>query len=325
MSKTIPINSRHFRLEQLADGVYAAIHADDGWATCNAGIIDLGDRTLVFDTFMSPEAAEDLRNAAESLTGHPVYAVINSHPHNDHIWGNQAFYPGVDIISTTRTRELIETEGPLEIRGFQAGAQKNLDILRDQLANSQDEITKAHLKVFIVYFQAILATLPLLNICLPNLTFMGDLTLSGPKRTAKLISFEGGHSGSDAILYLPADGVVFMSDLLFIGGHPYLPDGDPDKIKQILAQIRKLQAKIFVPGHGPVGQTLHLDWMDGYINTLDELVRKAMEKGASEEEIGKIAMPSEYKHLIFPTFFPQNLLFLYQRQLTSRTRIDTEG
>ena len=319
MSKTIPIISRHFRLEQLADGVYAAIHADDGWATCNAGIIDLGDRTLVFDAFMSPEAASDLRITAETLMGRPVHAVINSHPHNDHIWGNQAFYPGVDIISTTRTRELIETEGPLEIQGFRGGAQKNLDAVRDQLTKSNDEITQAHLKVFIVYFQAILATLPVLQLCLPNLTFTGDLTLSGPKRTANLISFEGGHSGSDAILHLPADGIVFMSDLLFIGGHPYLPDGDPVKIKLFLAQIRKLHAKIFLPGHGPVGRTSDLDWMDKYIDTLNALVRSVIENGGTEAEIGKIAMPNEYKPLIFPTFFPQNLIFLYHSQMNPRT------
>jgi hypothetical protein len=41
--------------------VFAAIHLAGGAAICNAGIIDLGDRTLVFDSFMSPLAAEDLR------------------------------------------------------------------------------------------------------------------------------------------------------------------------------------------------------------------------------------------------------------------------
>lgn len=316
------ISSRHFRLEQLADGVFAAINSDDGWAISNAGIIDLGDRTLVFDTFMSLEAARDLHAAAKSLTGRPVHAVINSHSHNDHIWGNQVFPSDVDIISTAKTRVLIETEGPLEIQGYRDVAQIRLEALEEQLSETRDENIKAHLKVFIVYFQAILATLPELQIRLPNLTFAGDLTYSGTKRSAKLISFEGGHSGSDTILHLPHDGIVFMSDLLFIGGHPYLPDGDPEKIKLILAQVRELQAKIFIPGHGPVGQTRHLDWMDEYINTLNALVRNAIENELAEAEIDRIAMPKEYQHLIFPTFFSQNLIFLYQRQQTSRAGFD---
>lgn len=316
MDNLNPFSSRHFRLEQLADGVYAAIHSDDGWAICNAGIIDLGDRTLVFDTFLSLEAAKDLRDAAERLTGRSVHAVINSHPHNDHIWGNQIYSADVDIISTTRTRDLIATEGPLEIQEFRDVSPQRLEAVEAQRSKARDETELALLRYSSVYYQAILATLPKLQLRLPNITFTGELSFRGPKRSAKLITFEGAHSGSDAILHLPDDGIVFMSDLLFIGVHPYLPDGDPDKIKLILAQVRKLQAKIFVPGHGPVGQTLHLDWMDGYINTLDELVRKAMENRATEEDIGKIAMPSEYQRLIFPTFFPANLMFLYQRQKT---------
>jgi hypothetical protein len=50
----IPFQSDHFRLYQLADGVFAAIALNGGAAISNAGIIDLGDRTLIFDTFISP-------------------------------------------------------------------------------------------------------------------------------------------------------------------------------------------------------------------------------------------------------------------------------
>ena len=50
--------SRHYTLEMLADGIYAAIHNNEsGYAICNAGIIDLGDKTIVIDPFFSPIAA----------------------------------------------------------------------------------------------------------------------------------------------------------------------------------------------------------------------------------------------------------------------------
>jgi len=322
MGNLVSFNSRHFRLEQLSDGVYAAINADEGWAICNAGIIDLGDRTLVFDTFISPTAARDLRDAAVELTGRPIHMVINSHSHNDHIWGNQAFSPDVDILSTTKTRELIQSEGPAEVQYNREVAYKRLETLEAQFAETREESLRAHLRVYIIYFQAITVALPELQIRLPNLTFGGDFTFNGSKRSARLIPFEGGHSGSDAILHLPDDGIVFMADLLFIGGHPYLPDGDPDKIQQILSQVRELQAKIFVPGHGPVGDATHLDWMDEYIDTLNGLVRKAIKNGATKEEIDKIAMPEEYQLLIFPSFFLANLQFLYQRQTNSGTALN---
>jgi cyclase len=321
MGEKNSFHSRHFDLEQLANGVYAAINAEEGWAICNAGIVDLGDRTLVFDSFMSPQAASDLRQAAESLTGRSVHMVINSHPHNDHIWGNQAFGPDVDIISTTRTRELIITEGPLEIQGFRNVAQKHLEALEAQSTQARDEVTRYHLRVVIIYFQAIIASLPILQLRLPNLTFNGELSFEGSKRSARLIAFDGGHSGSDAILHLPDEGIVFMSDLLFIGGHPYLADGDPEKVIRTLAEVRKLRAKRFVPGHGPVGQISHLDEMEEYINTLNTLVSKAIQKGVSEAEIDKIAMPAKYQHMIFPTFFTDNLRFLYQRQIRNESRL----
>ena len=50
--------SAHFELKQLAEGVYAAIAVAGGGARSNAGIIDLGDHTLIFDTFLTPTAAE---------------------------------------------------------------------------------------------------------------------------------------------------------------------------------------------------------------------------------------------------------------------------
>jgi hypothetical protein len=55
--------------------------------------------------------------------------------------------------------------------------------------------------------------------------------------------------------------------------------------------------------------------MDEYIDTLNALVREAIKRGVTEEKIDQIAMPKEYQHLIFPSFFPANLKFLYQRQI----------
>jgi glyoxylase-like metal-dependent hydrolase (beta-lactamase superfamily II) len=241
--------------------------------------------------------------------------VINSHPHNDHFWGNQVFCSDVDIISTTKTQELIATEGPGEVQWYRDNIQKRLEIVEAQFGKTHDEATRVHLRFLILYYQTIITTLPELRIRLPNLTFTGELTFNGPKRSAKLITFDGGHSKSDAILHLPEDGIVYMADILFIDVHPYFPDGDPQEIQHILAEVRKLKAKMFVPGHGPIGQAISLDWMDEYIGTLNSLVREAINKGATESEIDKIVMPRDYEQLTMPTFFQANLKFLYQRQL----------
>jgi cyclase len=41
--------SKHFQIEPLADGVYAAIASKQGYAICNAGIVDIGDKIIIFD------------------------------------------------------------------------------------------------------------------------------------------------------------------------------------------------------------------------------------------------------------------------------------
>src|SRR5512142_3305829 len=112
----MPFHSDHFTTYQVSDGVFAAIATTGGAAISNAGIVDLGGRTLVFDTFMTPEAALDLRRAALGLTGREADLVVNSHYHNDHIWGNQVFDPGILIASTSQTLKLMQTAGREEIR-----------------------------------------------------------------------------------------------------------------------------------------------------------------------------------------------------------------
>ena len=103
--------SEHFDIESLAEGVYAAMASPSGAAYSNAGIIDLGDSTLVFDTFDAPQAGEDLKHAADALTGRPATYVINSHFHADHWLGNQAFDPQTPIIATHRTLRVSSFRG----------------------------------------------------------------------------------------------------------------------------------------------------------------------------------------------------------------------
>jgi len=64
MSPTTSIQSPYFTLEQVADGVYAAIAKNGAGAMSNAGIIDLGEQTLVFDTMYTLQAGQALLDAA---------------------------------------------------------------------------------------------------------------------------------------------------------------------------------------------------------------------------------------------------------------------
>jgi cyclase len=98
----------HFSFEQVADDAWAALATRGGGAVANAGVVRSNGATIVFDTTMLVEAALELRALAERIA--PVAAVVCSHWHADHVGGNPAF-EDVDIVATTRTRELIESDG----------------------------------------------------------------------------------------------------------------------------------------------------------------------------------------------------------------------
>lgn len=308
--------SKHFRLQQLAEGVYAAIHIGGGAAIGNAGIIDLGDRTLMYDTLFTPQAGEDLRAAAEALFGRPVDAVINSHWHNDHIWGSQAFDAHTDIVSSEETRRMIiATRGHGAFDEFMANAETNLESTRAQFQATEDEGQRRQLALWVDYWQGVVAEKPILQVRAPNITFTGRITFHGTARSAELIVYAGGHTEDDAVLFLPQEGIAFMGDLLFIEHQPYLGGGDPDRLRHILDEVSALRPRLLVPGHGPVGTAESLEVMSQYINTLDGMARRLVEDDEAEETIDTMAVPAPYDDWLFAAFFPGNMRFLYQRHL----------
>ncbi|MGP4080890.1 MBL fold metallo-hydrolase [Pseudalkalibacillus sp. R45] len=111
----IELENKHFTLQKIKDGVFAALAKQGGGAVANAGIIDLGDQTIIFDTFNTQQAAEELKTAAQDLTLSPITCVINSHWHGDHIRGNQVF-EGIKIISSESTYSKMKELHPNRIK-----------------------------------------------------------------------------------------------------------------------------------------------------------------------------------------------------------------
>jgi len=305
--------SKHFQIEPLADGVYAAVASEQGHAICNAGIVDTGDKTIVFDTFISPDAAEDLLKSAKRLTSHKPTYIVNSHYHSDHIRGNQVFSPDVDIISTTWTREAIAQNEPNEIRWEIENIPQRIIDAQLKLNSEKDPKRRRELAFLIVYYKAISESHPKLKTRLPNITFEHKLAICGTRRTVELLSFVG-HTASDLVLYLPEEKIAFVSDLLFINIHPYLSDGFPEDWKQSLGKVEALGTRTVVPGHGPVGRSVDLSVMTQYIQSLENIAASMLKSGESVEEVSLQPIPSPFETwwLFFNNFFSTNLEFLYR-------------
>ena len=303
----------HFRLEQLAEGVYVAINRQDGWAVGNAGIVDLGNSTLVFDTTLTPASAGELRASAEYLTGHPVSIVVNSHYHNDHTWGNMEFMPRSLILSSTTTRRQILENGKEEYRYHKANASLQRANLQHQYDNSADERSRASLRSWLTYHQAIHKNLRKIRRIVPTMTFDQRLRLCGLDRQIELLAFEKGHTNSDVILYLPADGIIFMADLLCVGFHPYLEECDPQSLLAILGKMADLDAEFYIPGHGNVGSKGDLACMVEYVQVLERLANQLICSGRSEESLDSVPIPRQFQGWDFGQTFSTNLRATYRR------------
>jgi cyclase len=303
------MRSRHFNGVELAEGVYAAIASENGAGVGNAGVIDLGGLTLILDTFLTPQAGQDLRKWAEELTGRAPDLVVNTHYHNDHVWGNQVFLPEAKIISSIRTRQLMQTAGVEELHEYTAISPGRYQELKEQYEREPDPEKQKNLLFWMAYYEGLVEALPALHLCLPSITFERNLTLHGELRTAELLSFDAGHTGGDTVLYLPDSKTAFLADLLFVGCHPYLADGDPDALQSVLVTLQELDAHTLIPGHGPPGKPADLQLMIDYI----ELCRVKAREISSDIEVEHLQPPSEYADWLLPHFFNRNVSFLRAR------------
>lgn len=312
--------SGHFHLEPLTDGVYAAIARDGGAAGSNAGIVDLGDRCVLFDSLLTPQAARELVTVAEQATGSPVRVAINSHWHPDHTSGNVALPQGVPLISTQRTRDLIAENLPGWIDDHRRNARATLTRLREQIITERNPIRKLELANEIAAYEVLVDDAPDLGVRLPDITFADRLVLHGPARTVELLTFGGGHTESDAILYLPDDQIAFLGDLLFYELHPWLGSGDPDNWLRVYEQIEALTppVEVIVPGHGAVCTPDGFAGLRRYWPTLQTLVREALVRDMTIDEVAALPIPAAFADWRGLPTFANNMRWTYQRMTQSQ-------
>jgi glyoxylase-like metal-dependent hydrolase (beta-lactamase superfamily II) len=255
------------RIEQLAEGVFASIAEEGDVAVGNAGFVDLGGETLVFDTHVSLSAGRALRKAAEELA--PTNTVVLSHWHGDHVYGAGAFQ--AHVVATRRTAELMRERTEARLAEMKAKPVEEFD------GTPFAEIARTEL--------------PDLELNHPVENFDDDRDFSGAKRRAQALTFGGGHTLSDAVLWLPEERVLFTADLV-VHGHPWIGDGDPQAWRGILARLAALGPRTVVPGHGPVSGPEAIDFVRDYLERFNN---------------AKEGDPNPYPDLPWPEMWERNL------------------
>ena len=304
------VETEYFTLKCLSEGVYAAIAKPGQGAWSNAGIVDLGDELLVFDSFSTPSAAQILRKQAEEITGKKVKYLINSHYHGDHVFGNQVF-EDVTIISTSLTKKWFEDQNSLiDVAKEIEEMNRYLDNLKNQLESTIDPILNCSLSNQYLEMSKVLEELPHLKMVFPSVIFEKHLVIQGSNRYVELHCLGGGHSPSDAFLYLPIEKIAFMGDIVTEDLH--LPIYDPDEFLRILNEVNKREIETIIPGHGDVSTLELCDTMENYLSFLINKVKEALDNKVSLHDfISEFITPSEYSNWKGVNGITRNLTALY--------------
>ncbi len=241
-------------VKELAPNVYAYIQAKATWYWSNAGFIVGKDYVVVVDSLATVGLTEKFRDEIRKITDKPIRYLINTHHHGDHTYGNHVF-AGATVISHYLCRH--------ELTGTR--------MLDPNLLNS----------IFPEFdFRGITLTPA-------DITFDKQLTLHMDGRVVQLLHFGTGHTVGDIIVYLPREGIIFASDLIFLYSTPLGMESSFAGWLATLDAMSKLGAKVYVPGHGPVCGMEGLNLCRDYLALVQREGKKRFDKGMTVDEAAR--------------------------------------
>ena len=252
-----------FRVMQVAPGVITigeehrflqTVHGNSTFIIDDAGVI-------MVDASQTPAAAERMLEMLKQHTTKPIRTLLFTHWHMDHIWGAQSVvraFPSVEIVAHDSTRiDLME-----KVVGHARAQEAQYRQLTEQLRQATDRgtttsgtplndwtksVAKRQLHDLDKY---VLPELSKVDPPAPTRSFEKKLSYNNG-RAVEFLYFGRGNTRGDAIVHLPAEGIVIMGDLL-VHPIPY-PFGSfiGDWIST-LDSVIALNPRVIVPGHGPV-------------------------------------------------------------------------
>ena len=217
-------DSAHFSIIPVANGVYAVIGKNG--PNNNAAFVVTDDDVVVVDTHTRPSWAREVIGEIKKVTNKPVRYVINTHWHEDHVQGNQAYVdaygPSVTIIQQDLTREDMlknlpdglaqakATDTPRDI----ARMEKLLSEGNDDQGHALTDKPRLDLQRQLDSRKAYLAEIPDIRLLPANITFDKSLILYESGQDIYLYYYGYAHTRGDTIVYLPKEKVVITGDVL---------------------------------------------------------------------------------------------------------------
>lgn len=288
---------KEYTLEKWAEGVYLAT---GGTGSQNCVIVN-DDDVVLFDVGTTPAGARALLEDIRLVTDKPVRTVVNSHFHYDHVLGNGAFGPDVQIIGHRYTRTAIQTFDTLHREPYLSWINRHnpaqLEAMAKQLAGETSAQRRASLEAQLAATRLNMERVAEISPVPPNLTFDSEMVLTRGTRDIRLLFLGRGHTAGDIVLHLPKEGVVCTGDLME-GVIAYLGDGFFDEWVKTLQALKTLDFGLVLPGHGrPFSDKQRITHFESYLTDLVTQVEAIRSRGVpAEEALRQVDMSAHEKN-----------------------------
>ncbi len=235
-------------VQEVSAGIYAYIQPDGTWWINNTGFLTGPQGVISIDSCATQRRTRGFLDAIAAVTPAPVRAVVNTHHHGDHTFGN-CMFRNAAIVAHERARAEAIAFGPPRDMPFWDGP-------------DWGELTLDP----------------------PFVTFTEQITVHAGDLAAQVRHVgTAAHTTNDSIVWIPDRSVLFCGDLIFNGGTPFLLMGSVAGAIEVLELVlRPLGAAVIVPGHGPVctGQG-PIDATVGYLRFVLDVAARACDAGVT--------------------------------------------
>jgi glyoxylase-like metal-dependent hydrolase (beta-lactamase superfamily II) len=301
VAQTAVVDKGFASIRKVGEGLYATISdTSKGLQTmCNGGFLIGKDAALLLEGFVSPAGASFQHETLRTLSQGPIMGALDTHYHFDHTTGN-SFY-GANGISLWGhagvSKRIFDSYGAMQgvdKAAFLAPLEARVKIAKTDAARKHAaELAATMGNIFGVANSSILAfpNRPLDPTKLPVKLDLGGLTA--------LVETYPGHSGTDLIVRVPEQNVVYTGDLLFNHMYPVTFDeqatvsGWRSTLKIFLSYDKDT---IFIPGHGQIGGRDAVQLFVGLFDDVAAQAEKMYKSGVpAEDAADQYVVPEQFK------------------------------
>ena len=275
--------SEHVVVFEAAEGTTAVV---------NGNIVAIMGReaTLVVDTGQIPSTARRVIAELGAMKAPPVRWVVNTHWHGDHLLGNTVFrdaYPGVHFIAHSHTIERGAQVYGDYARRMSEQLPKIVEDMRKRGAESKSADEREWIAKTLDCVEKVKGEIPETVYLAPDTVLDDERTIDLGGVSAQVKHLGTGNTPGDLVVWVAADRLMATGDMV-VAPVPYAIGSDLDPWVKTLEALQKFDAKVLVPGHGPVMRDArYLADVKALIAGTRSQVSQLKARGVAEEDAAK--------------------------------------